>query len=217
MKLTRYLPWLGALGFLPGSDASPIAGDGLTVKTDSSLNEGSLAHVGYATALLTASGSGDVGSDDTTDFNDAVDLNPSSLFQPQESGLIKRQESSRFKLHLVAAGGRVLSIIVVDYLINNLPGTSDDRITADFGTGNNSPGNGPIKTAFFEGTEFRSDVATFDLATKAVSGVFQFNLNHAGLVTGLVQTAGVHVGNLVGAKYLRMFNGNNKLFATQYL
>lgn len=203
MKFMNYLSVVGALGFLSGVTATPIAEDALSLK---SANEVSISDAIQAEQSF-----------QPFHAESETEINPTSLEfdEDMSSDLMKRQtDGFRFKLHVVSATGRVLSIIIVDYIINNLPGVTDDRVTATFGTGNTSPANGPIQTAFFEGTAFRSDEATFDLSTKAISGVFQFNLDPTGAITSLARSAGIHLGNLVVANKLRIFNAKNTLVAT---
>jgi hypothetical protein len=130
----------------------------------------------------------------------------------------KRDLSSKFKLHIVNAGGRVLQIIIIDYIINNLPG--QDTVTATLDSLSTSPLEGSEKTieaSFFEATAYRSAEVVFSFATKAISGAFEFNVDGTGLATSLVNAGGVQLGAGIVAKYLRFFNEKNTLLATQTL
>ncbi|KAH7346281.1 hypothetical protein BKA65DRAFT_477495 [Rhexocercosporidium sp. MPI-PUGE-AT-0058] len=129
----------------------------------------------------------------------------------------KREDTkSRLKIHLLSASGRVLKIIIIDYLINALPGGTE-KITAGYNLLTTAQPNGQVTATFFPGNAFRDDQATFDIGTKAVSGVWAFSMNARGIITSLVNSAGVHLGPLVVATKLKFFNSNGDLIATQPL
>ncbi|KAF9784132.1 hypothetical protein IL306_008376 [Fusarium sp. DS 682] len=137
---------------------------------------------------------------------------PRAMSDEAASGIAKRAMNSFFKVHVVNAAGRVLGIIVIDYVINTLPG-NHESIVANFDKLTNVKTNGPVVATHFEGdgNPFKpAQNAVFDFHTKMVSGVIDLTLNAAGTAIGVASTAGVELGNLVVAKVLHIFNEKNQ-------
>ncbi|KAF5571652.1 hypothetical protein FPANT_13525 [Fusarium pseudoanthophilum] len=143
---------------------------------------------------------------------DEVAVVPRGLSVHEGSDLSKRAINSFFKVHVVNAAGRVLGIIVIDYVINQLPG-NHEGINAFFDKLTNVKVNGPVVATHFEGHDnpFKSaQNVVFDFSTKMVSGVLDLSIDAGGTVTGIISSAGVHLGNLVVAKVLHVFNEKNQ-------
>ncbi|KAF4333581.1 hypothetical protein FBEOM_12595 [Fusarium beomiforme] len=141
-----------------------------------------------------------------------VAIVPRALSDEAASGIAKRATDSFFKIHVVNAAGRVLGIIVIDYIINTLPG-DHESIQAFFDKLTNVKTDGPIVATHFEGgaNPFKpAQNAVFDFSTKMVSGVIDLTLNAAGTAVGVASTAGIELGNLVVAKALHIFNDKNQ-------
>ncbi|KAF5720127.1 hypothetical protein FMUND_4411 [Fusarium mundagurra] len=166
-----------------------------------------------------------VPSSDIATFNDDVASVPDALVVPgdheqtanaetNEAAVVPRDLSvnSFFKVHVVNAAGRVLGIIVIDYYINQLPG-NHEGISAYFDKLTNVKTNGPVVATHFEGRDnpFKSaQNVVFDFSTKMVSGVIDLAMDAGGTATRVISSTGVHLGNLVVAKVLHIFNEKNE-------
>ncbi|KAI7763165.1 hypothetical protein LZL87_012202 [Fusarium oxysporum] len=128
-----------------------------------------------------------------------VAIVPRDLSDEAASGISKRAIDSFFKIHVANGAGRVLGIIFIDYVINQLLGNHEDQrpiVATHFENGAN-----PFKTA---------QNAIFDFSTKVVSGVIDLGLDASGTAVSVVSTAGIELGNLVVAKALHIFNDKNQ-------
>ncbi|KAF1932420.1 uncharacterized protein M421DRAFT_417141 [Didymella exigua CBS 183.55] len=124
----------------------------------------------------------------------------------------KRDLFSDFKVHLVTSTGRVIAIVAINYVIHELAGVMDENLTATYGKLTNVPTNGGIVAAKFDNpTLFGSaQSATFSFFTKAVSGHLDLSMDAAGNMVGVKGSTGIHLGNLVVAKALHVFDTNRK-------
>ncbi|RKL31497.1 hypothetical protein BFJ72_g11131 [Fusarium proliferatum] len=141
-----------------------------------------------------------------------VAIVPRDVSDEAASGLSKRAINKFFKIHVVNAAGRVLGIIVIDYVINQLPG-NHEGINAFYDKLTNVKVNGEIVATHFENNENPFKTAqnvVFDFSTKVVSGVIDLGLDAGGTALKVVGTSGIHLGNLVVAKALHIFNDQNK-------
>ncbi|KAG7420952.1 hypothetical protein DER46DRAFT_568730 [Fusarium sp. MPI-SDFR-AT-0072] len=141
-----------------------------------------------------------------------VAIVPRDLSDEAASGISKRAIDSFFKIHVVNGAGRVLGIIVIDYVINQLLG-NHEGINAFFDKLTNVKTNGPIVATNFENgaNPFKTaQNAIFDFSTKVVSGVIDLGLDASGTAVSVVSTAGIELGNLVIAKALHIFNDKNQ-------
>ncbi|KAH7493718.1 hypothetical protein FOMA001_g55 [Fusarium oxysporum f. sp. matthiolae] len=141
-----------------------------------------------------------------------VAIVPRDLSDEAASGISKRAIDSFFKIHVVNGAGRVLGIIVIDYVINQLPG-NHEGINAFFDKLTNVKTNGPVVATHFENgaNPFKTaQNAIFDFSTKVVSGVIDLGLDASGTAVSVVSTAGIELGNLVVAKALHIFNDKNQ-------
>ncbi|RBQ79277.1 hypothetical protein FVER53590_09943 [Fusarium verticillioides] len=141
-----------------------------------------------------------------------VAIVPRDLSDDETSGLSKRAINSFFKIHVVNAAGRVLGIIVIDYVINQLPG-NHEGINAFYDKLTNVKVNGEIVASHFENAEnpFKTaQNAIFHFSTKVVSGVIDLGLNAAGTAVKVSSSAAIELGNLVVAKSLHIFNDQNQ-------
>ncbi|KAI1047390.1 hypothetical protein LB505_013953 [Fusarium chuoi] len=141
-----------------------------------------------------------------------VAIVPRDVNDDAASGLSKRAINSFFKIHVVNAAGRVLGIIVIDYVINQLPG-NHEGINAFYDKLTNVKVNGEIVATHFENGEnpFKTaQNAVFDFSTKVVSGVIDLGLDAGGTAVRVVSTVGIELGNLVVAKALHIFNDKNQ-------
>ncbi|KAF5655014.1 hypothetical protein F25303_939 [Fusarium sp. NRRL 25303] len=141
-----------------------------------------------------------------------VAIVPRDLSDDAASGLSKRAINSFFKIHVVNAAGRVLGIIVIDYVINQLPG-NHEGINAFYDKLTNVKVNGHVVATHFENgaNPFMSaQNAVFDFSTKVVSGVIDLGLDASGTAVRVASTAGIELGNLVVAKVLHIFNDKNQ-------
>ncbi|KAF5691723.1 hypothetical protein FCIRC_301 [Fusarium circinatum] len=128
------------------------------------------------------------------------------------SALSKRAIDSFFKIHVVNAAGRVLGIIVIDYVINQLPG-NHEGINAFYDKLTNVKVNDHIVATHFQNgaSPFATaQNAIFDFSTKVVSGVINLGLDASGTAVSVASTAGIELGNLVVAKALHIFNDQNQ-------
>ncbi|CVL03293.1 hypothetical protein LB506_012570 [Fusarium annulatum] len=141
-----------------------------------------------------------------------VAIVPRDVSDEAASGLSKRAINKFFKIHVVNAAGRVLGIIVIDYVINQLPG-NHEGINAFYDKLTNVKVNGEIVATHFENNEnpFKTaQNAIFDFSTKVVSGVIDLGLDAGGTALKVVGTSGIELGNLVVAKALHIFNDKNQ-------
>ncbi|KAF5695497.1 hypothetical protein FGLOB1_14013 [Fusarium globosum] len=141
-----------------------------------------------------------------------VAIVPRDLGDDAAPGLSKRSINSFFKIHIVNAAGRVLGIIVIDYVINQLPG-NHEGINALHDKLTNVKVNDEIIATHFENGDdpFKTaQNAVFGFSTKVVSGVIDLGLDARGTAVRVVSTAGIELGNLVVAKALHIFNDKNQ-------
>ncbi|KAF5650049.1 hypothetical protein F52700_488 [Fusarium sp. NRRL 52700] len=140
-----------------------------------------------------------------------VAIVPRDFSDDEASGLSKRAIDSFFKIHVVNAAGRVLGIIVIDYVINQLPG-NHEGINAFYDKLTNVKTNDHIVATHFQNgaSPFATaQNAIFDFSTKVVSGVINLGLDASGTAVSVASTAGIELGNLVVAKALHIFNDKN--------
>ncbi|KAH7169603.1 hypothetical protein DER46DRAFT_501398 [Fusarium sp. MPI-SDFR-AT-0072] len=200
-------PILLGLAAITGVTASPVPSAEI-----SPLNDDAVSH----TPALGVPGDYERASLPEVSQENEVAIVPRALSDEAASGLAKRAIDSRFKIHVVNAAGRVLGIIVIDYVINTLPG-NHESIEAFFDKLTNVRTDGPIVATHFQNGASplaAAQNAIFDFSTKMVSGVINLSLNAAGTAVGVASTAGIHLGNLVVAKALHIFNESNQKIGT---
>lgn len=119
---------------------------------------------------------------------------------------------SKFKLHVVTASGKVIGIIIVNYIIDSLQAGLHESISATYDKLTNVPIVNEIVAAHFSNPDapfLSAQNGIFHFATKMVEGTVNLAMDKSGLVTNLASATGVKlVGNYV-AKYLRIFDSNN--------
>ncbi|KAF1359097.1 hypothetical protein EJ07DRAFT_166516 [Lizonia empirigonia] len=172
--------------------ASPVASSGLTVPMDNGLETRTPSLEPFS--AKDAAPEPDASTLDLTTTDHVSDIAERDLYKS-------------FRIHVVGAGARVIGIIIIDYILREMT-SPDENLSASFNRLTNVPTNGNIVAARFDNPSLfgAAQSATFDFSTRMVSGVLDLSMNAVGDVVGVRQAVGIHLGNLVVAKALHIFD-----------
>ncbi|KAI1029088.1 hypothetical protein LB504_012953 [Fusarium proliferatum] len=164
-----------------------------------------------------------VPASDVASFNDNISRVPHTLAVPDDLEQTANAETNEVAIshQLIFQDPRcecswALGIIVIDDMINQLPG-NHEGINAFYDKLTNIKVNGHVVATHFENgaNPFMSaQNAVFDFGTKVVSGVIDLGLDASGTAVRVASSAGIELGNLVVAKVLHIFNDKNQRIET---
>lgn len=201
LVLMAYLAVAGALA-VPLESTSGKAESLDQGQSNSAMKHGPTAHVPNSIDTVLEDGDKSL---------DIVDKTPAAHLDKRVVSII----DSKFKMHVVSATGRIIAIIVINYLINPLPDTHES-ISASFDALTSVKTTSPIVASHFEdlaGLYGTPQKAIFEFSTRVLSGVVDLGLDASGTAVEVAKTTGLRLGSMVAANRLRFFNDKNKRIA----